>query len=480
MNRLWSFLCSLLRVRPARDRSIVINESLTWTQTVLRSKLWYRGDPAELEQFFRQTAGTDIEKARFWAAAPQGRVRKMHSGLPATVIDRYRDIILGDFLGVSFGSGPRGSEAAARWDAIGRDCRFGELVGQAVTGALSAGDGAFRITVDEGDKGPMVTFFEADRVEYVRRGGRLAETRFYTIYESGGRPYRLEERYGEGYVDYRLYDRDGRAVALDTLAETRRLRPVTFPGGFSMAVPLMFFGSAKWPGRGKALFDDKTDALDALDEVMSQWLDAVRMGRVKRYIPEDLLPRNPETGMALPPNPFDNSFIAVGSNRAEGAADRIEISQPLIGWEAYMNTYAAFLELALQGIISPATLGVDLKKTDNAEAQREKEKITLFVRGKMVDTLSDVLPRVVETMLRVDDVMHGRPAGTYEASVRFGEYASPGFDSTVDTVVKAMQGGVMSIEQAVEELYGDTWTLAQKTEEINRLRGNRKNDQGGK
>jgi hypothetical protein len=55
-------------------------------------------------------------------------------------------------------------------------------------------------------------------------------------------------------------------------------------------------------------------------------------------------------------------------------------------------------------------------------------------------------------------------------SVKFGEYASPDFDSTVDTVVRARMGGVMSIEQSVEELYGDTWTREDKDAEIARLK----------
>ena len=35
-----------------------------------------------------------------------------------------------------------------------------------------------------------------------------------------------------------------------------------------MAVPLMFFKSLKFEGRGKSIFDNKSDAFDALDEVI--------------------------------------------------------------------------------------------------------------------------------------------------------------------------------------------------------------------
>ena len=463
MNWLRDFVFRLLRVQPARERSIIIREPMTFRENVLRNKLWYRGDPAELEQFFRQTAATGAERARFWASVPQGRVRKMHSGLVGTVVDRYRDIVASDLQGVSIRCDDGG--VAERWEALAAGCGFDGLVGDAVAGALSAGDGAFKITIDERGRRPVVSFCEADRVDFVRRGRTVTEVRFHTTLEDGGEAFRLEERYGPGYVRCRLFDEHGGQTELRRLAETSSLGDVTFDEGVTLAVPFVIFDSSRFPGRGKALFEDKTDAVDALDEVLSQWLDAVRMGRVKRYIPEDMLPRDMDTGELLASNPFDNDFIAVGSSRTEGVADKIEVSQPDISYEAYVSSYMAFLELAL-----PATLGVDLKKTDNAEAQREKEKITLFVRGRIVDTLCGVLPRLVEAILQADDLMHGEAAGTYDVSVRFGEYASPGFDSTVETVVKATQGGVMSIEQAVEELYGDTWTEDEKAEEVRRLR----------
>ena len=148
-----------------------------------------------------------------------------------------------------------------------------------------------------------------------------------------------------------MFGEDRKEVALETLDETAGLVDVTFSGNFMMAVPLMFFASTKWKGRGKAIFDSKTDDLDALDEVISQWLDAVRAGRVKRYIPEDLIPKS-VNGELLQPNPFDNQFV----NRIYYGRERDtenSVSQPQIAFEAYQASYASFLDLTLQGIISP-------------------------------------------------------------------------------------------------------------------------------
>ncbi len=464
------FVFRLLKVTPAKERQITIVEPLSFKANVLKNQIWYRGDPAELEQFFRAAAYFDTDKSRFWAAVPYGRVRKIHSGLPGIVIDRYKDIITADFDGIDFGEEDNNHPILDTWEELSRECDFTNLIGDGITGALSSGDGAFKISLDPESAYPVLSFYEADSVDFLLKGRKVSAVRFYTPYKDGEKEYRLEEEYGNGYVRYRLFDETGREVPVSALEATKEYQNITFAGDFMMAVPLVIFSSTKWKGRGKALFDAKTDNLDALDEVISQWLDAVRMGRVKRYIPEDMVPRDPNTGQLIDANPFDNDFIAVGSMKTEGAQDKIDVSQPQISYEAYVSSYASFMDLCLQGIISPATLGIDLKKMDNAEAQREKEKVTLHVRGKIVDVLNEVIPELAVIVLKVNDLMTRETAGDYEAAVHFGEYASPDFGSTVETIVKAKQGGVMSIEQTVEELYGDSWTREDKDAEIDRLK----------
>lgn len=470
MGFLRDFVYRMLKIRPAAERRVVIREPYTFRANVMKNQVLYRGEAAELEQFFRQSAVWDIDRARFWAAAPQGSVRKMHTGIVGTVVDRYSDMVTADLNGFDFGETPEEHPVLDRWNEIAAEAEFSDVLAEAVTGALASGDGAFKLSAAPGAAHPGLSFYTADCVDIVRQGRRIEEIRFYTPIRKGEKEYRLEERYGRGYIRCRLLDEDGGEAELASLPETADMRDVAFDGDFLLAAPLILFASTRWPGRGRALFDGKTDVVDALDEVVSQWLDAVRMGRVKRYIPQDMAPRDPDTGALIAPNPFDNAYIAVGSSLREGSTDRIEISQPEIGCEAYEKSYAAFLDLALQGIMSPATLGVDLKRVDNAEAQREKEKITLFVRTKIIAALSAALPRLAELMLKTDDLMRGQTPGHYAASVRFGEYASPDFGSTVETVARAREGGVMSVEQAVEELYGDAWTAEEKAAEVARLK----------
>lgn len=459
----------LLNVQPAMQNQITIQEAYTHETNLIKNKLWYRGEAYELEQFFKNISSDPVNKARFWSAVPSENlsIRKIHSGMPAMIADRLSDIVVADIDSIEVTE----EDANKVWEEIRKDNKFDDDIGDVLTKVLVSGDGAFKLSIDTDiSKYPIIEFFEADRVEYVAKRGRLQEVKFFTYYNKDNRRYKLIESYGKGYVNYNLVDDRDNEVSLNILEETNELKDVTFNGDFIMAVPLMFFKSPKWDGRGKSIFDSKSDSFDALDEVISQWIDAIRDGRVQKYIPEDLIPKNPDTGQLMKPNSFDNKFIKIGSSLAEDSKNEIDMKQADIKYEAYVESYANAIDMCLQGIISPSTLGIDLKKTDNAEAQREKEKTTLYTRNKMVDMLTEVIPYLVKIVLKTNDVLNKKTPGEYEATIEFGEYASPSFDTVVEIVGKAKSYGIMSIEKAVDELYGDTMTDEEKAIEVQRVK----------
>lgn len=458
-----------LNVQPAMDMQISIQEPYTYESNLMKNRLWYRGEPYELDQFFKQISNDPVNKSRFWSSVPSAdlSIRKIHSGLPAIIVDRLTDITLSDLDDISL----QNESDNNMWEDISKDNKFIDVLQEAISEALITGDGAFKISIDETvSKYPIIEFYGAENVEYVSNRGRLQEIKYSNMYDNGPKKYKLIETYGKGYVKYNLYDEYGKEVSLDIIEDTRELENVEFNGDFIMGIPLKFFKSPKWSNRGKSLFDSKSDCFDALDEVISQWIDAIRDGRVVKYIPEDLIPKNPQTGELMKPNSFDNKFVKIGSSLQEDAKNEIDMKQAEINYDAFVNSYNSALDMCLQGIISPSTLGIDLKKTDNAEAQREKEKATLYTRGKMVDVLSETIPSLISITLMVNDIMSSKNPKEYEVTVTFGEYASPSFDNVVEIVGTAKSYGIMSLEQCVEELYGDTWTDEEKAEEVQRIK----------
>lgn len=459
-------ITKLFNIQPAQDNTIHIKEPLTHAGTVLKNQIWYRGDPSELDQFFKQTAQDEVSKSRFWSAVPSSdsSIRKFHSGIPGEIVDKLSDMIISDLDKIEL------SEQTL-WDEISEENRFDEILGEAIKDTLISGDGAFKLSIDEEiSKYPIIEFYSGIDVDYTYKRGRLQEVKFYAFYVHEKKTYKLEEIYGKNYIDYKLYDKDGKEVPLSTVPEIAHLSKIIFTGNFIMALPLKFFKSSKFINRGNSIFERKSDNFDALDEVVSQWIDAIRAGRVKNYIPEDLVPTNPDTGAKMRPNAFDNQFFKKGNSLKEEAKDQIEQIQADINYTAFVESYASTLDMCLQGIISPSTLGIDLKKTDNAESQREKEKTTLYTRSKLIDVLNEAVPVLVDTVLKVYDTMKNQNPKDYEVSVNFGEYAAPDFGEVIEVVGKAKSYGIMSIEKAVEEMYGDTLTEEEKALEVQRIK----------
>lgn len=336
------------------------------------------------------------------------------------------------------------------------------------------GDGAFKISFDKSVSDvPIIEWFPAEQVDFTYVRGRIREVKFYTDYTQKHRHFRFEETYGYGYIRYALYDENGREVNLHAVEALSWIdsNGVTFDKSYMWAVPVVY-GKSCHKGRGAGVIGPKTDAFDSLDEAWSQWMDTLRACRTKQYIPNCFVPYDAQTCQPMSPNPFDNRFIEINSDSSEnGSGNRIYTESPQIQHESYLSSYITALDLCLQGVISPSTLGIDTKKLDNAEAQREKEKTTLYTRQNLVDITQNALQSLVIAVINADSELNSKGiVEDIEVSVNFGEYANPSFESQVETVSKARQGGLMSVETSVEELYGDSKSDDWKSEEVKRIK----------
>lgn len=462
-------LAKWLGIVPATSQQqIVINEYSTRETEVLKNKVWYRGDAVEIEQFYKLTSevgNSTVAQTRFWASTPtNGLIRKFHSGLPRLVVDKLSGIVTEDMLD------PTGEQSVLnRWGDIAEDIDFENILRESVKKTLSEGDGAFKISVDTDlSQYPLIEFYAGNDVDFEIKRGKIQEIQFMTDYWEKSKRYKLIEYYGKGYVRYKLFDNNGIEVSLDRLKDTEDLEDVTFEGDFIMGVPLQIYTSAKWQDRGDALYEGKGDIFDALDECVSTWVDSMRAGRVKQYIPETLIPRDPETGMLKKPDVF-NSYHILNPDLQEDSKNEVVVKQGEINYEGLLASYITLLDMALQGMISPSTLGIDVKKLDNAESQREKEKTTMYTRDTIIGVLDKVLPRLVDITLKVEDLTNKQTIGDYEVNFEWGQYANPSFEAMVETVGKAKQYGIMSLRKCMDELYGDTMEEKEKLEEIARL-----------
>ena len=457
-----------LNIVPAPGDTITIQETNTFEGNCFRNLLWYRGDASELHQYYTQTDDM-MGNAKFWASDTTNnlKMRKIHTGLPTMIVDMLADIIVDSFNKITVESN---NNAQKNWEDIAEDNDFKETVKQAIIDVFVECDGAFKISYDTNiSKYPIIEFYAGTKVEYERTRGRITTVIFNNVYEKEDATYILKERYSKEGIKYELYKNGNYVEDYRSIEETKDLKEPT-DVNFMMAIPMMFNKSKKYKGRGQSILEKKLDAFDSFDEVWSQWVDAIRDNKTITYIPEDLIPTD-NNGNYLEPNTFDRRYAKIGSSTSETESDKITRENSDFDYEGMLQSYITALDLCLQGLISPSTLGIDVKKLDNADAQREKEKATQYTRGKVIDVLEKVIPKLVVTCLKTYDLAQEKTAGEYKASVDFKEYANPSFEAIVETVSKARPGqNVMSIEKTVDTMYGDSMTKEEKQTEVKRLK----------
>lgn len=298
---------SWLQVQPAQPYAIQINEVLDFELSAIRNRIWYRGDGNELEQLYGQNPEW-ADKYKFWASkcTPGMEMRKIHTGLPGLMVRILTAIVLADMNDVEFDNDQKSEDI---WKKIVEENKFPKKLERALKEVLVIGDGAFKVTIDtETSQYPILEWYPGERIEVVRKHDRVKEIIFKTDYPVDGRRYVLNEHYGKGYIKNELY-LDEKLVDMAAVLGADAPKDYSFDANTMLAVPLQVFESAKFEGRGGSIFDGKLDSFDAFDEAWSQWMDALRAGRAKTYIPECLIPRNPETGEVLKPSYFDNRYI---------------------------------------------------------------------------------------------------------------------------------------------------------------------------
>lgn len=430
------------------------------------NNIWYRGDARELSQLYKQIEESQNNK-HFWASSPSSNsnIRKIHTGLPAMIVDTLADISTDDLSNIEV------KDRQEEWEEINKEINLKDLINEATKSVLVEGDGVFKISVDtEISDFPIVEFYEGSRVEYEYERGRIKSITFKTKKIINKIDYLLKEKYTKEGVEFSLENKEGIEMDMSEFPSLAKYKKVENTNQFMMAVPFIIYKSKKFKGRGKSILDGKLDNFDAYDEVWSQWMLALRKGQLKEYIPDSLLPRNPETGEIIRRNDFDTSFIMTESDMSENGKNQIQTTQGEIQHDALLSTYITALDQCLTGLISPSTLGIDTKKLENAEAQREKEKTTLYRRNQIVDKLNKVIIELVDVIFKVKDTMEEKEIKDTEVIPTFGGYANPSFEAQVETVGKASTSNIMSIEAQVEELWGDTKDEDWKKEEVQRIK----------
>lgn len=496
-NRILKFLkLDKLTYNPDSERFTFINNEANIQKRNLEAyRIWYVGDSDELLNFYTnsQLYGNAEEpiynrnkRNYFWGlSSVECDIKRVHSGIPNAIVTTLTNAI-----GI-----PKITSANEDTkniiDEIIQDNNFEVMLNQEVIPmTLALGYGAIKVIFDKRyNKTPKAQYYEAQDIEYVYKANTLIGIIFKDYYQYKNKNYLLLETRRitetDSIVEYELFklnnDNDVEPVELSTIPELEGLRSIVIPNYHKiLAVPVKFFYDPLNKNYGRSIFAGKIDLFDDLDQILSQDSQTVRVSTPVEYYPVDLLERD-KFGNARMPKAYNRQFIKKDSiANGDGDVDgTIQTTQPVLNFDQYSQNAKAKLDFVLTGILSPATMGIDIAKKDNADAQREKEKVTIMTRNNVIKCLSKSIKDFMEIELDMKEYMDTgfiSEITDYEINVVFNEFANPSFENEAQILSPLWENGAISTEKYVDLLWGDKLSDEEKKKEVAWLDNNRQKD----
>lgn len=496
-----------------QERLTFINNDELQKKTKIREyNVWYAGDSDELLNFYTRQMTIDYnfepwysrnKKNYFWSiSATENDIKRTHSGQPRNIVDTLVSIM--KFPKIRSASLPGKGKANPVDEVLQTIIKKSNLKkiykNQQMPMTLVEGWGCYKINWDmDLSDYPIVVYYRAENVDFVYQQGMITGVIFkdyylnpenkkrYLLTEVRRLKYVPEEKMRVLVIEKKLFLTSGHSdddflteVEMNEVPELQDVQKYIEIGPIDilLAVPCIFFEntSSVGLGPGRSIFSGKTDLFDDLDQCLSQAANTVRRSTPMEYFDTNYLERDKHTGMPKQPHVYDRKYTLVsGSKSADGTTNGsspVHVTQPNLDFGSYSNQAVQILLQIINGILSPATLGIDIAKKDNAEAQREKEKVTIFTRNSILDIESEILSDLCNQLLCVKEFMDKQKitCTDYDISVRFSEFADDSFENKIEKLGAAFGQELMSEEMYLEKLYGDTLSDHEYEKEIEWLK----------
>ena len=465
--------------------------------------IWYGGDGDELLNYYThehmltynfEPIYSRNKRNYFWSiSSTENDIKRTHSGQPRNIVDTLVGITAFPVIKCT-----KDDKTKKLLEAILKDSKLNLLYkDEQMPLTLVEGWGCYKINwnLDVSDY-PYAEYYRADHVDFLYKAGRVIGVIFKDYYTDGeNKRYLLTEtrvikydravnqRYLE--ITRELFKTVGDEITpledFSAVPELEGLDKTYRIDNFNklLAVPCIFYKDTSNSGAyGRSIFTGKVDLFDDLDQCLSQNSNAVRRSTVTEYYNSDYLERDDETGMPKQPKAYDRKYVVyrgqVDANGASTSKDPVQVTQPQINFTQYSENAIQILVQICNGILSPATLGIDLAKKDNAMAQREKEKVTIFTRNGIIKSETEILKDLCEQLLIAYNLMHAGQATVleYPISVKFSEFADESYENKLKVLSQAYDGENISDEMYMEKLYGDTLSEEEYEKELAWLKEN--------
>lgn len=447
--------------------------------------VWYNGDSDLLNEFYTSEKQAEAvlknRKSFFWAIATEEQmVKKVHSGVPNAIISTLVNVT-GDHK-LNFDD----KLLEKTIDEIYKESDFISIINQEqLPLTLAQGWGALKLNVRDGDKVPTIEFYPADRVEFIYDRKKITAIIYKNFYEFNKKKYLLLETRGvrdkSSYIEYKLFKATTRnevmQCPLNEIPEFADLEDLIIPNyNKILGVASKIFHDPLNPHYGRSVLTGKVDLFDELDQVLSQRSQTIKVSTPVEYYPNDIIGRG-KFGELYKPKAYNRQYIQAPATTIDGDGNfggdgKIQTTQPQLNLTQYNEVFVDLINAILIGVLSPATMGFDISKKDNAEAQREKEKVTISTRNNIIAKQQNIIREATEIAIDLTEYLQTGKitlGKKYGFTVEYDKFATPTFEQRVETLGGLLDQGGISEEKFVNELWQND-SDEEKAEEVARLK----------
>lgn len=468
---------------------------------VLENKTWYLATDTELDNFYLQRVVVGLndnpiynrnKRQYFWAKSEREcNFKKMATGVARAIVDTISNIVGDPTIKCNY----EGID-----DLLDETDFLYKLSNIARPLTCAVGDGCWKISYNtEFSNHPTLQFIESQDYEPVYKNGILVGVAFFSYYkDKKDKDYMLVETRtltSNGCaIDYKLFNQAKEEIVecdLDSVDEIKEqhLESIVIPVKKLFAVPTRYYFNPLYKDRGLSIYHDKIPLFDMLDEIWTQASQTNRVSTPVEYYDTDILQRG-KNGIVMLPQLYNRQYVAKNStpdaDGLNGNGQGILTTQPDLNFDKYGMLARDTLDYILIGLLSPCSFGMDIAKKDNAEAQREKEKQTIFTRDNIMSKEGKQTKDILEQLVIMDNYLKGDTSvdgvdtfvddvdkfiHSIDISVKYSEFASPTMDSKLKSLVPPYNTDALSPERYVELLWGDTLSDDEKQHELEYLRG---------
>jgi hypothetical protein len=445
--------------------------------------VWFSGRPEAIEVFFKNLrvfysmsapsmlSAYDInaQQYNFWKDVG-GEMARIHSGIPALMSKTYANLLKPSsmIMKILKDDGTVDEDTQKRLEDILRENHWHSISKKGVITESWGGFFFLKLSYDpEISDRPIIELVDPRQGRVIVKRGRVIGYKFSTNQIIGNDTYELIESYTfdkdkKVKISYNVYKNNKEVDELP--AEFQAIKNKTLGIDFLPAfLKNNTAHSSKFPEKvyGESDYANSQSLFHILDSLLSNLELDVDNSKAIQFVNKNLLEFDAENDAEM----YNKHKLRVFLSNKIMDDPEFDINKMITLFQPELRI-AAF-DPALKDItvrilanagLSPTAVGMPGYESVNASnlSQTARRENSIISRDEKLELWIPFLEDFVEKLLQFDDFISGsRDKKSYNVFVEYNKYIAPDLNTLVNIVTKAVNGGIMSLEQAIDLMWPD-------------------------